>query len=131
MKKTITLLMLAIAFLIGAANAEARTYKYKGNIGEYGVTVTLTQYDDDCRQGFGCINYYKGQYTYTKAGNTLKLEGTDWTMDEHTHLDEYTKKVTHSGKWDLEGMVGDNVLRGTFRNLSNGKVFKVYLKRSK
>lgn len=131
MKKIVTILMTLIAVFSGATGSYARTYKYKGNIGEYGVSVTLTDYDSDCRQGFGCITYVKGKYTYTKAGNTLTLKGSDWTMTGATTLEEYTPKGRHSGTWDLEGLIGDNVLRGSFTNLSNGKVFNVYLKKVK
>ena len=131
MKKIIKILVMVIAIFSVGISAYAQTYKYKGNIGEYGVSVTLTEYDMDCRQGYGCITSVKGKYTYTKAGNTLTLKGFDWTMDNATTLEEYTPKGRHSGTWELEGLIGDNVLKGSFTNLSNGKVFKVYLKKVK
>lgn len=131
MKKIVTILMMVIAIFSVGIGAYAQTYKYNGNIGEYGVSVTLTEYDLDCRQGFGCIKYVKGKYTYTKAGNTLTLKGSDWTMTNTTTLEEYTPKGRHSGTWELEGLIGDNVLKGSFTNLSNGKVFNVYLKKVK
>lgn len=131
MKKIITILLMTFAFLLGGASAHAQTYKYKGNIGEYGVSVSLTEYDTDCRRGLGCITYVKGSYTYTQFGNTLNLKGSDWTITDSTNLEEYTPKGKHSGSWELNGLIGDKVLRGRFTNLTNGKVFNVYLKRVK
>lgn len=114
-----------------AVKEKSRTERvtYKGNIGPYGVKVSLTLYNETVQQGFGTLFDVKGSYTYTEAGNTLNLKGTTWTMDG-THLEEYTPKGNHSASWHLDGFVGDDVLTGDFQNLNNGNVFNVYLKRT-
>lgn len=122
----ITLLTILVCFVSLVSNA--RTYKYTGKIGPYPVKVSLTELNYESRQGFGTITYYSGKYTYTQAGNSLNLKGSDWTLTGYTTLDEYTPKGKHSGEWELEGLVGDDVLHGTFINLTNKKRFSVYLK---
>ncbi len=131
MKSLARLLLVIVLCVIGQGFINAQTYIYQGKVGQYDVKMTLTPYDSDSAQGFGSRNYYRGKYTYIKAGNSLKLDGYDWTMTGMTVLEEYTPKGKHSGTWELKGFVGDDDLTGIFTNLSTGKEFHVYLIRKR
>lgn len=131
MKKTITIFLLAFTFLFTGMTMEARTFKYIGKIGPYDVSVTLKETYNEYSNAMGTtVTGIEGSYTYTKAGNSLRLEGEcGGGMLGGTSLEEYTPKGKHSGNWDLEGYyVGDKIMKGTFTNLSNGKKFTINLK---
>lgn len=100
---------------------------YKGYIGPYEVKVNMTLYNEVARQGFGTSWDIKGSYTYTKAGNTLRLQGTSNTFSDYVEMDEYTPNGRNSGRWLLEGFAGSDYLSGTFLNLSTGEEFDVTL----
>lgn len=125
MKKIITLCLLVVTLFICCSTANASPIKYKGTIGPYEVQVSLNFIDG----GGGFPSEYNGSYTYTKAGNTLRLEASSHKMTG-TDIEEYTKKGVNSASWHLNGMIGDKVLKGTFHNNLNGKTFKINLKRT-
>lgn len=125
MKKIITLCLLVVTLFVFGSTANASPIKYKGTIGPYEVQVSLNFIDG----GGGVPSEYNGSYTYTKAGNTLRLEASSHKMTG-TYIEEYTKKGVNSASWHLNGMIGDKVLKGTFHNNLNGKTFKINLKRT-
>ena len=109
-------------------------WKLRGTVGPYAITMTL--YVSEHRfGGVGAwVTDFEGSYTYTKAGNTLRLEGNDNPFSSYygdarpIHLEEYTKKGRNSGSWDLH----DDYPRyyGTFTNNSTGEEFEVNLIRT-
>ena len=109
------------------------TQKYKGNIGPYDVTVTLTFYDEDFDSMVRSTNYkVKGSYVYNKAGNKLELKGNFASIGPGMWLKEYTPSGRCSGEWSLSSDFDAEdpwfgIFDGEFTNLSNGKVFKVHL----
>lgn len=116
----------------GSSSSAPKKYisksSYRGNIGSYAITMTLYISDEyHSNAAGGGVIEYEGSYTYTKAGNTLRLKGiqgahNDWNID----LDEYTPKGRNSGKFYLEELNNGN-LSGTFINTSTKQRFKVYL----
>lgn len=102
--------------------------KYRGNIGPYDITMTLyLTYEGYSQAAGGDTMEYKGSYTYTGAGNTLRLEGVQCGLfGWHLMLHEYTPKGRNSGDFDLEEDDYGN-LYGTFTNNSTGEEFSVYL----
>lgn len=134
MKKIITILMLLAIVFVGGMTADAKTFKYVGKIGSYDVSVTLKETYQEYSNAMGTtVTGIEGSYTYTKAGNSLRIEGEcGGGMLDGTFLEEYTPKGKHSGSWDMEGYyVGDKIMKGTFTNLSNGKKFTINLKLKK
>ena len=158
MKKVITICILVVTFLVGGMTMEAKTTKkkskakssrsyqksyempftkkYKGNIGPYEIKVTLTFYDYDYDFLVHSNNWkVKGSYIYTEAGNKLNLKGDFCTViGPSLILNEYTPSGKKSAEWHLQAdiNVGDDIwfdcYRGEFKNLSNGKVYNVYLR---
>lgn len=131
MKKVISLFF---ALLISTVVLMAKTYKYTGNIGPYAVTVTLKEGAEYYSEGAATyITDITGSYTYTKAGNTLRLEGeTGYGFLGGTQLQEYTPKGRNSGSWYFEDcIVGEKIMRGTFTNLSTNERFPVTLRLKK
>ena len=112
---------------------------YKGNVGEYEITMNLKTYSYDEDNPVPTVLGVTGEYTYVKAGNTLNLSGEVrmWAgMDENPYpiqdypiyeLIETTKSGKQSGEWVLYSREG-----GVYGELrTNGKVFKVNLKEVK
>lgn len=147
--KKLTTLFLGAALLLGVAGgseaiaatkkkAKARTSayapkkyisksSYRGSIGPYAITMTLYKIGEHFSQATREWHEYKGSYTYTKAGNTLRLEGQQGALTGwHFLLSEYTPKGRNSGHFDLEELDNGN-LSGTFTNSSTGEEFYVYL----
>ena len=125
MKKAITLCLIIVTLLVCSSTVNAQSIKYKGTIGPYEVKVILNFIDG----GGGFPSEYEGSYTYTKAGNTLRLKASSNKM-AGTFIEEYTPKGVNSASWHLDGKIGDTILKGTFHNNLNGKNFKVNLKRT-
>ncbi len=99
--------------------------KYRGNIGPYDITMTLYLTDISRSDDFADMYVYKGSYTYTKAGNTMRLDGLKHGYNLWM-LDEYTPSGRNSGNFDLaEDDYGN--LYGTFTNTSTGEEFVVFL----
>ena len=131
MKKVITVCLLIITLFVSGMTIDAKTFKYIGKIGSYDVKVTLKETYQEHSNAMGTlVTGIEGSYTYTKAGNSLKLKGECGAgLLDGTFLEEYTPKGKHSGNWDMEGYyIGDKIMKGTFTNLSNGKKFSIYLK---
>ena len=152
MKKIIKICLLIAIFIAGGMTMDAKTTikktkakttrnsnssftkKYKGNIGPYDVTVTLTFYDEDYDSHVRSTNWkVKGSYIYTKAGNKLTLKGDFTSFGPSLYLTEYTPGGKCSGEWHLaaDEEADDpwfGSFDGDFKNLSNGKIYEVHLK---
>ena len=142
MKKLATILLMMVMVIAGSTTLDAKTkkkgktgassgysFRYKGNIGPYDVRVDLKGYNESRDIGCGGIAMdLKGNYTYTKAGNSLRLEGFVCYGLGFMTLQEYTKSGKNSGTWDLNSDDGFYTVYGTFTNNSNGQVYNVYLK---
>lgn len=87
---------------------------YKGSIGPYKVKVSLN---------FSESGNIDGDYYYTRVGSKIFLSGH--RNGNNFYLDEYTQKGHNSGYWDL--YFDGNKIRGTFQNLSDGKMYSVTL----
>lgn len=123
------LAVVMLATIPFAANAKKDVTKYKGTVGPYAITMTLTVDGADALSSYQDVT---GSYTYDKAQNTLRLEGSygaPWSDSPGYYLEEYTAKGKNSGVWKLKDT--NTGLQGTFQNLSNGKKFKVTLRRVK
>lgn len=101
--------------------------RYTGYIGPYDITMTLYLTSVSRSNNFADMYEYKGSYTYTQAGNTLRVEGLKHGYNMWS-IDEYTPKGRNSGSFDLEEDDYGN-LSGTFTNNSTGEEFYVYLKK--
>ena len=131
MKKVVTVCFVIVTLFVCGTTINAKTFKYVGKIGPYDVSVTMKETYDEYSNAMGAsVTGIEGSYTYTKAGNSLKLEGEcGGGMLGGTFLEEYTPKGKRSGSWDMGGYyVGDKIMKGTFTNLSNGKKFSISLK---
>lgn len=125
---TLLLLTLIISVFSAYSNNTIEPDVLKGTIGNYEIKMTLIPIRSTYEQAAGgYVTDYKGSYTYTKAGNTLKLSGTS-IMGTLT-LEETTPAGKKSGIFDLQAdYEGNYNYIGTFTNLSNGKEYPVKLK---
>lgn len=108
-------------------------WKLRGTVGPYAITMTL--YVSGFRSKVGAwVTVFEGSYTYTKAGNTLRLEGNDTPFLDPRPicLEEYTKKGRNSGSWKLWPDENSDYQKyyGTFTNNSTGEEFEVNLIRT-
>lgn len=128
MKRLMQLVLFALLLGTGTAAAQMRgneVCRYRGNVGPYAVTMILdATYSHSCGQEF--VDY-EGSYSYSKAGNSLRLEG--YSIDSgKIILQEYTAKGRNSATWQLTEDRSGN-LSGIFINNSSKKTFKVSLRR--
>lgn len=105
-------------------------WKLRGTVGPYAITMTLYVSSHRLNGTGPRVFDFEGSYTYTKAGNTLRLEGHDNPFyPRPIQLEEYTKKGRNSGSWELwEDLESDKPrYYGTFTNNSTGEEFEVNL----
>lgn len=102
---------------------------FKGNVGEYAVTLKIKPTGTGYRSmAMGrYVNDYIGSYTYTKAGNTLRLKGHDGMSANELHLEEITPKGKISANWYLTFDDDWKILTGHMTLTSNGKEIPVRL----
>lgn len=109
-------------------------WKLRGTVGPYAITMTLYVSEHRFRGVGAWVTDFEGSYTYTKAGNTLRLEGNvnPFLVPRPICLEEYTKKGRNSGSWELwEDQESDKPrYYGTFTNNSTGEEFEVNLIRT-
>lgn len=124
MKKLILLMWAVISATCAMADNDTVVYHYKGYVGPYAITMTLRE--TPFLDGDWWRYDYEGSYTYTKAGNTLKLSGS--SMSGEIFLTETTRSGKESASWLLNHDSGSYDLVGTMRVLKNDKTYEVRLK---
>ncbi len=110
-------------------------WKLRGTVGPYAITMTLYVSRFLSKAVGAWVTVFEGSYTYTKAGNTLRLEGNDNPLclyPRPIQLEEYTKKGRNSGSWELweDQESAKPRYYGTFTNNSTGEEFEVNLIRT-
>lgn len=127
MRKTILLLLVSLSLI--TAMAQNGYMHFKGTVGPYDITLKLKiTYEGGSIVNGTWYNKLSGSYTYTKAGNTLYLKGTqNWGG---INLEETTPKGKLSAEWWLDGNP-DSSLTGEMTVKKDGKTYPVRLRRVK
>lgn len=127
MKRILILCMIMISSLLALAG-DGYTH-YKGTVGPYAIKLKLKANSQGDGGGWNRLDY-TGSYTYTKAGNTLHLEGcTSLMSHSEIVLIETTPKGKVSADWVLH--YTDSGLAGTMTVRKDKKTYNVKLKKVK
>lgn len=117
-------LALICAILLTFITLAAKTYV--GNIGPYSIRMTITTFNCGYDRYGEYVCKVKGQYTYTKGKNTLRLSGIA-SGSMGYRLEEFTPRGKNSGTFQLNENA-NGTLSGYFINNSNGNEYRVILR---
>lgn len=129
MKKQFLFLILMTLSL--CAFAQKGYMHYKGYVGDQPITLKLKIVDTYRSAAVGrVVDVYEGSYTYTKRGNTLKLEGHESDVGEY-EFTETTPKERESAYWFLYSDDEMHTFHGTMTLTKNDQEFPVKLTKIK
>lgn len=126
MKKTLTILLLCIAFFTSknlSAQRQFVEYKFAGTIGKSPVVLSFIEPDH-------FYNFIEGNYRFIKYGKSFKFKGEDGVFDGTVKLTTfYNGKKT--GYFIFENLdYSKKRIRGKWYNKSGSKSFDVVLKKA-